>query len=250
MPTCAGRHSTRRTCTARGSRTQMWREPPSLAASARRAPTSATRSGGRRNTLPGQRTGRVHNGLDSARLGHLRCRWKQSLAAPTLAWQHPRCMRTPDVQPLEYSDCDMRGVAWQDLPLEGGAFDSSDVSRSNFKLSKLHGASFNDADGTESSFVQAVLIGASLNRGVWVKADFSRAALSPTRRGLREQRLFTAAAVTRSAELVDAKLELSNFQLASFAGTNLVGSSLVNSSFRDAETRRAAPARRQAAPRC
>mmetsp|Transcript_2420 Transcript_2420/g.7384 ORF Transcript_2420/g.7384 Transcript_2420/m.7384 type:complete len:227 (-) Transcript_2420:362-1042(-) len=226
MPTCAGRHSTRRTCTARGSRTQMWREPPSLAASARRAPTSATRSGGRRNTLPGQRTGRVHNGLDSARLGHLRCRWKQSLAAPTLAWQHPRCMRTPDVQPLEYSDCDMRGVAWQDLPLEGGAFDSSDVSRSNFKLSKLHGASFNDADGTESSFVQAVLIGASLNRGVWVKADFS------------------------SAELVDAKLELSNFQLASFAGTNLVGSSLVNSSFRDAETRRAAPARRQAAPRC
>jgi len=98
--------------------------------------------------------------------------------------------------------------------------------RSNFKLSKLHGASFNDADGTESSFVQAVLIGASLNRGVWVKADFS------------------------SAELVDAKLELSNFQLASFAGTNLVGSSLVNSSFRDAETRRAAPARRQAAPRC
>jgi len=113
------------------------------------------------------------------------------------------------------------------------------VDRSNFKLSKLHGATFNECDGTSSSFVQAVLIGASLNRGVWAKADFSRAALSPTRRGPREQRLFTAAAVNRSAELVDAKLQLSNFQLASFAGANLVGASLVDSSFRDAETRAA-----------
>jgi len=55
--------------------------------------------------------------------------WDRSLAAPTPAWQHPRCQNTPDMQPLEYVDCDMRGVAWQDLALEGAAFDSSDVSR-------------------------------------------------------------------------------------------------------------------------